>query len=91
MTRIFDFTVAGVITIIAVVVHLMGIELFAPGTPLYELATDGTGALDGQARADLWYEIISLWIPLLAVAGIWAWAFVREYRRGVATAAQRAP
>lgn len=91
MSRAFDFVVAGVITIIAVVIHLMGIELFAPGTALYSIATSGTEAMNGTARADLWYQIITLWVPLMAVGGIWAWVFLREYRRQSITAIARPP
>jgi hypothetical protein len=86
MTRAFDFVVVGVIYIVAIVIHLMGINLFAPGTPLYSLATTGTAVMHGQERADMWYEILTLWVPLLAAGGISAWAFIREYRRQAATA-----
>jgi len=86
MSRAFDFTVVGVITIIAVVIHLIAVELFAPGTPLHRVASAGV-ALEGAARADLWYEILSVWMPLLAFGGILAWATIREYRRQAITAA----
>lgn len=90
MSRAFDFVVVGVIWIIAVVIHMMGIELFAPGSPLHELASTGTGAMNGAARADLWYEILTVWVPLAAGGGISAWAFVREYRRQAVTAVRGA-
>lgn len=89
MSRAFDFTVVGVIWVVAVVIHLMGIELFAPGTPLHELASGATH-LNGAARADLWYEILTKWVPLAAAIGISAWAMVREYRRQAVTAVQGA-
>jgi len=88
MSRAFDFVVIAVIWIIAIVIHMMGVELFAPGTPLYDLATDGTAAMNGQARADLWYQMLTVWVPLLAASGITAWGFIREYRRGARTAAR---
>lgn len=81
MTRAFDFVVVGVIYIIAVVIHLMGVELLAPGSPLHVIASTGTEVMQGAERADLWYEIIALWVPIMAAAGISAWAFIREYRR----------
>lgn len=90
MSRAFDFLLVGIIYIIAVVIHLMGINLLAPGTPLHELASTGTSAMNGAERADLWYEIITLWVPLIASGGISAWAFVREYRRQAHTAATTA-
>lgn len=89
MSRAFDFTVVGVIYLVAIVTHTMSIELFAPGTPLYEVAAGAT-RLEGQQRADLWYEILAVWVPLSACFGISAWAFVREYRRQSVTAVRGA-
>jgi len=89
MTRAFDFTVVAVISIISMVIHRVSLELFAPGKPLYQIATDGTGAMNGQARAELWSAVLTVWVPLLAAGGITAWAFVREYRRQAITAARR--
>jgi hypothetical protein len=88
MTRAFDFTVVAVIYAVAVVIHLMGVELMAPGTPLYSLATDGTASMNGQARADLWFQIISVWVPMIGFLGITAWAMVREYKRQAVTSIQ---
>lgn len=65
--------------------HMMAVELFASGSILYNLATDGTGNLNGTARATLWYEILAVWMPLAAIGGISLWSMVREYRRRVQT------
>lgn len=89
MSRIFDFTIAGVIVIIAAVIHRAALELFAPESPLHEIASDGTGVLNGAQRADLWFEILAIWVPILTIGGIIAWIFLREYRRQVATAVRR--
>lgn len=89
MSRGFDFVVVGVIWVVAVIIHLMGVELFSPGGPLYTIASTGTEAMNGAERAQLWYEILTIWVPLLACAGITAWAFVREYRRQAVTGARR--
>ena len=86
MSRAFDFVVVGVIFVIAVMIHLMGVNLFAPGSPLHTIASTGTETMNGAERADLWHEMLTIWVPLLSVAGISAWAFVREYRRQAATA-----
>lgn len=88
MSRGFDFLVVGIIWIIAVVIHLTAVELFAPGSPLFSVASSGNATMNGQARAELWHEILALWVPLLAGGGISAWAFVREYRRQRVTAAR---
>lgn len=88
MTRAFDFTVVAIVYIVAVVIHLMAVELMAPGTPLYSLGTTGTEVMDGQAWADQTYMIMSTWVPLIAFAGITAWAVIREYRRQAITAAR---
>lgn len=86
MSRAFDLTVMTVIYVVAIIVHLMGVQLFAPSSPLHVLASSGTGAMDGAARADLWYEMLSLWVPLIAMVGITAWSIIREYRRQAITA-----
>jgi len=83
--------VSGVIATIGVVIHRIAIELFAPGKPLHELASDGTGVLNGAARADLWFEILAVWMPLFAFGGIaGAYILIREYRRQTQTAIQKA-
>jgi len=89
MSRSFDFVVVGVIWLISSVIHLIAVELFAPGKPLYSVATDGTSVMNGTERATLWFEILAVWVPVLAAIGILAWALLREYRRQVATAVQR--
>lgn len=81
MTRAYDFVVAGVITIIAAIIHRISVALFAPDGALWAIATDGTGVFSGTQRAALWFEILTVWVPLLMIGGIWAWALVREYRR----------
>lgn len=89
MTRAFDFTVSTVVTIIAVVVHRMGVELLAPGTPLHDVATDGTGNVNGPEFAEFVWQAVSIWIPLIAIIGILAWAMLREYRRQAVTGTTR--
>jgi len=91
MSRIFDFTIVGVITIIASVIHRASVELFAPESPLHKIASDGTATLEGAARADLWFQILAIWVPILSIGGILAWALLREYRRQVATATRGRP
>lgn len=82
----YDLTVASVVTIIAVVVHFLGIELVAPGTPLWEMATTGTSNLSGTAKASLWFEIFVVWIPMIGIGGVWLWTVVKAYKRQVQTA-----
>ncbi len=89
MTRMFDFTVLTVIYIISTVIHLIAVELMAPGTPLYGIATEGTAVMNGQEWADFAFMALSTWVPLIAVGGITAWALIREYRRVTATAVRR--
>jgi len=89
MSRIYDFAVVSVVFIVAAVVHLMGAELFLPGTPLYEVATDGTEVMNGQQFADRVSMIVTVWVPLIATGGVILWALVREYRRQALSAVQR--
>lgn len=90
MSRAFDFVVVGVIWVISAVIHLMAVELFAPGSPLYELATDGTAVMNGTARAGLWFQILAIWVPVASALSIVLWAVIREYRRTVSTATRPA-
>lgn len=87
MTLAYDMVVSGVIVAISVVIHVIALELFAPGTALHVLASEATN-LRGGARADLWYQILVMWVPLggLFVAG--SWPIVRAYRRQATTAAR---
>jgi len=91
MSRAYDIVVAAVLVIISNVIHLIAVELFAPNQPLYEVATDGTQNVNGAARAALWFEILSVWVPLSVVFCAFAWMMIREYRRRVQTTAARAP
>lgn len=91
MTRAFDFTVVAIIYIIAAVIHLMSVELFAPGTPLYQLAVTDTAVMNGQQWADRAYMILAAWMPIMAAGGITGWAVVREYRRQALSAVSRGP
>lgn len=90
MSLAYDFVVAAVIAVIAFVVQIMAIELFAPGTGLHTVASQATN-LDGASRADLWYRIFALWIPLGGYVTALAWPLIRAYRRQAATAITRAP
>ena len=89
MTRAYDFTVLAVVYLVSVVIHLMAVELMAPGTGLYALATDGTEVMNGQAWADQTFMILSTWVPLISFFGITAWGVFREYRRQALSAVQR--
>jgi len=87
MARAFDFTVVTVTVLISIIIHMMGLELFAPGTPLHQLAS-GASTLNGAERANLWYQVLTIWVPLIADGGILGWAVLREYRRQATTAAR---
>ena len=82
----YDLVVASIVTIIAVVVHFLGVELVAPGTPLWDMATTGTSNLGGTAKASLWFQTFVVWIPLIGMGGVWVWTVVKVYKRQVQTA-----
>lgn len=88
MTLAYDLTVGGVIIAISVIIWLISVELFAPGTALHQTASQATN-LQGAERADLWYTILARWVPLGGIFTGIAWPFVRAYRRQAVTA-QRA-
>lgn len=90
MTLAYDIVVAGILAIVAVIIHVIGVELFAPGTALYQTASQATN-LNGAERASFWSEFFVVWLPI-AIAGTGpAWVFIRAYRRQAITAYQRAP
>jgi len=88
MTRAYDFVVGGVVSIIASIIHLLSVELFAPDNPLYQFATQSE-VFHNTARANFMGEFLIVWLPLLLLGGVWAWVFTREYRRLRSTAVRR--
>lgn len=87
-----DLITASVVTIVAFILHRIMVELVNPSTALYGVAQDATN-LNGAALAWQWAQIGAIWIPLIAIGGIWTFVIVRMYRRQVVTGAgtQRAP
>jgi len=90
MSRVFDYTVSGVIAIISVIIHRVGVELFAPESPLHDVASRAT-TLGGAEKADLWFQILGIWVPMLGLGFAMAYLLMREYRRQVSTAATARP
>jgi len=87
MGRAFDFVLSGILVLISVLIHRIGVELFAPNTPLHELASQGVH-MQGASRADLWFQILAIWSPLLCMGFAFVYILIREYRRQVTTAAR---
>lgn len=87
MSRAFDFLVVGIVVIMSVIMMYLGLVLFEPGTPLFEFAAQADN-LSGESRATLWFEMLTVWTPLIADGGIILWALIREYRRQAVTAAR---
>ena len=88
VNRGMAFVIMCTVYIIAIIVHLMAAVLFDPSGQLFELAADAE-RFSGERRATLWHEILTVWVPVLAVLGVTAWAFVNEYRRQTQTAVRR--
>lgn len=85
MGRSYDFLVVGVIWSIAIVIHYISVVLFQPGSALHDTASKAV-ILKGPERADFWFEILSIYVPLIAMGGILLWAVAKEYRRQQVTA-----
>jgi len=90
MTRAGDFVLWTIMTLFSSVMHLVGIELFKPSSPLHAIASEGT-RFNGAAHADQWFGILSTWVPLMVVVGMTVYVIVREYRRQAVAAPTRAP
>lgn len=87
MSLAHDLVVAGIIAIISAIMQYIGLTLFAPGTALFDVAA-GASTLNGQARAEFWYQFFVMWMPLAGYVVAIAWPFVRAYRRQAVTAAR---
>jgi hypothetical protein len=79
-----------VIALIAVIIHRIGVELFAPESPLHEVASRADN-LGGADKADLWFQILAIWGPLFVLGFAMAFLLIKEYRRQVSTAATARP
>lgn len=84
MTRSYDFVVATVVTLVAIIWHRMAVGFLDPSGTLYEIAADATN-LGGASLASWWHSIGVMWLPLIAIGGIWLYVFVREFRRQAIT------
>lgn len=89
-TSAYDITLATTVTIIAIAWHRISIELFAPTTPLYQAGESATNLNGGQLAAQ-WFEIGTVWLPVIVVCGIWTWVLMRAFRRPNATGQARRP
>lgn len=85
MSLAYDMVVSASLLVIAVVFNRISLYIFAPSTPLHELAAQAE-ALNGAARAMFWYEILALWVPLFVIVVAFAWPIVRAWRRQTVTA-----
>lgn len=90
MSRIYDWTLITVISLISIAVHTISIELFGPQSALHKQTSMAT-RFDAAAKADLWFEILAIWAPVIAIGGIVTWALAREYRRQTTGTVQRVP
>jgi len=90
MTRAYDFVVGGVVTIVSTIIHYLSVTLFASDGVLWDFATQSE-VLHNTARVSFWSEFLIVWLPILLFGGVWAWVFVREYRRQRATVMKQTP
>lgn len=86
MTLAYDFVVASVLSIFAIVIHRISAALFNVNSGLYEIATDGTQVFNGAERAAFMADFLIIWLPLLIFGFAWAYAAVKAYRRQSITA-----
>lgn len=88
MTLAYDLVIASVIFLISIIISFIAGELFAPGTALYNAASSATH-LNGATRADQWYQILRMWVPMGGIFTAFAWPLVRAYKRQTVTATQQ--
>jgi hypothetical protein len=86
MTLAYDIVVGGVVTMLMFILHRISVELLAPGSKLWAIATTDTAVMDGTRHATTMFEVVAVWMPVLFIAGIWTWVLIRAYKRQVQTA-----
>lgn len=90
MSRLYDYALVTVVSLISFVAHTISVELFAPESKLHEIASRAD-QFNGAEKADLWFEILAIYAPLIVIAGICTWAMFREWRRQTTTATRPRP
>jgi len=73
------FATVGLIWILAMMSHLFGALLFAPGTEIYGLATPAVGTFIDANWQDDMYMIFAQFIPLLFVGCSLVWSLAKVY------------
>lgn len=91
MSRVYRYTVVFIVYLVSAVIHLVSSAIFAPDMGLYEEVANSGSTLPGAEWAQLYYEVGSMWVPMIAVGGITLWLLYMEYRRIVATRQVRPP
>jgi ABC-type amino acid transport system permease subunit len=79
MSRAHRFVAILIMWTVAGMFHMLGVMMFAPGAPLYEIAEPAVGVLikDGW-RVDVYLHLVRN-IPLLIVGFSLLWGFASEY------------
>lgn len=86
MSRVISFVAVGVVTVVAVYVRRLAVDVIGPGTFLFELAASSTiGGAGGEAWATTMYETVTVWVPWLLVAAALLGAVFAEFRRANVT------
>jgi len=76
----YDFVLWTVIVIISLVMHRVAIGIFKPEGDFHQTLSQAT-RFQAASRIDFWFEILSVWMPLIVIAGTTIYVVVREYRR----------
>lgn len=79
MSRAYRFAAIIVLWIVAATMHLLAVQLFAPGTALYQFAGPAVGTFVGEHWREDFYRHMVRNIPLLIVAFSFIWGFASEY------------
>lgn len=88
VNRGMAFIIISTIYVIAAVTHLIAAILFEPSGVLFTGAAEAQH-FNGDYLADQWHSVLTVWVPVLAVAGVSMWGVVNEYRRQTQTATRQ--
>lgn len=91
MSRVYRFTVVFIVYLFSAVTHLTASAILSPDQALYQNFANSGSTLPGGEWAQLYYEVGSMWVPMIAVGGITLWLLYMEYRKISATQQVRPP
>lgn len=88
MSRAFTFVTIGLVLLVTIYVQDLAMEMFGPGSGLYEMVAEVDYLLDGEAWAERMYVAVTVWFMWIIRIGAIVAGLYREFRRENVTSAR---